>query len=132
MAGKFHSVFSLLKGKISLVICVKCSCHFKSLYESDQINGRFTKEYWKSLPQKSSKNQKNFQTFFRVDIHRILSPSINKWLSIKNYVDKVLEQYEPLKAYLFEGPSHTTQISMNNKFTKAYLEFMRYTLGLMT
>lgn len=51
----------------------------------------------------------------------------------------VLEEYEPLKAYLtesvFEDPSVTTKNmleTMRNPFTKVYLEFMSYTLGLMT
>nr|CAI5823729.1 unnamed protein product [Callosobruchus analis] len=51
----------------------------------------------------------------------------------------VLELYEPLEAYisesLFEDISVTTEnmlVTMKNSFTKIYLEFMSYSLGLMT
>lgn len=72
-------------------------------------------------------------------MHKILSPSITRWLSVKQCVDRVLEQYEPLVAYftelVFEDPSHTTEVMLetfNNGFTKIYFEFMSYSLGLMT
>ncbi|KAF2894885.1 hypothetical protein ILUMI_11289, partial [Ignelater luminosus] len=54
-------------------------------------------------------------------------------------VDRVLEQYIPLRAYLteavFSDPSKTTKemlMTMNNQFTVVYLEFMSYVLSLVT
>ena len=59
-------------------------------------------------------------------------------MSVKQCVDRILEQYEPLKAYFtgvcFEDPSYTTQAieeTMQNSFTKIYLEFMSYILGVL-
>ncbi|KAF2887669.1 hypothetical protein ILUMI_18504 [Ignelater luminosus] len=46
---------------------------------------------------------KKFQEFFQVEIHRILAPAQTRWLSVKACVDRVLEQYIPLKAYLAEA-----------------------------
>lgn len=82
---------------------------------------------------------KEFQEFFNVDIHKILAPAQTRWLSLKACVDRVLEQYDPLKAYLteslFSDPSKTTEemlTTMNNQFTLVYLEFMSYVLSLVT
>lgn len=79
-----------------------------------------------------------FQEFFHVKIHKILHPSVTRWLSLRGCVDRVLEQYVPLREYLREtvmsDPSRTTDemlLTMNNKFTKIYLEFLSYTLGLL-
>ena len=55
---------------------------------------------------------------------------------MKACVDKILEQYNALQLYFqnaaFEDPTHTHDSilrSLNNKFTKAYLEFMSFNLG---
>ena len=58
---------------------------------------------------------------------------------MKACVDRILEQYEPLKLYFtqvnIEDPTHTNDSilrSLNNKFTLAYLEFLSYNLGKLT
>ncbi|CAH0555086.1 unnamed protein product [Brassicogethes aeneus] len=149
MAGTrvLHSVFTLLKENIPHIICIKCSCHMAHLATSkaclklpksvEDLLRNIGSHFHRSSQR--TKRFEEFQTFFEVKIHKILSPAVTRWLSIKNCVDRVLEQYEPLKGYfrelVFEDPSHTTQImieTLENKFTKAYLEFMSYTLGLMT
>jgi hypothetical protein len=55
---------------------------------------------------------------------------------MKLCVDRIIEQYEPLKLYFtgaaVEDPTHTNDTilkSLNNKFTLAYLEFMAFNLG---
>lgn len=82
-----------------------------------------------------------FQMFFHVEIHKILHhPNATHWfLSLKMCADRVLEQYQALKAYLrdsvLEDPSTTTETmlsTMDNIFTLAYLEFMSYVLGILT
>ncbi|KAF2886348.1 hypothetical protein ILUMI_19826 [Ignelater luminosus] len=67
---------------------------------------------------------KEFQEFFQVEIHKILAPAQTRWLLVKACVDRVLEQYIQLKAYLteavFSDPSKTTEemlMTMNNQFT---------------
>ncbi|KAL0861413.1 hypothetical protein ABMA27_008957 [Loxostege sticticalis] len=78
------------------------------------------------------------QTFFQTEIHKILTPATTRWLSLKACVDRVLEQYPALKSYFrlecFDDPSKTTDTinaSLNNSFTKVYLEFMSYVLELL-
>ncbi|KAF0711192.1 Dimer Tnp hAT domain-containing protein [Aphis craccivora] len=82
---------------------------------------------------------KEFQEFFKVEIHKILSPCTTRWLSLKACVDRILEQYPALKEYFrllhFEDPSKTLEQiydTLNNSFTIVYLEFMSYILGILT
>lgn len=147
MAGNNNSVFSLLKKNFSSIVCIKCSCHMAHLAISKaclklprsvedllrNIGSHFHRSHARI------KKLEEFQEYFQTGIHKILSPSITRWLSIKSCVDRVLEQYEPLQAYLrvqvFEDPSITTEqmlSTMENRFTIIYLEFMSYVLGLMT
>lgn len=76
-----------------------------------------------------------YQEFFSVELHKILNPSTttSRWLSVKQCVDRVVEQYSALHAYLrqtvFDDPSKTSEDmlnAMNSKFTELYLEFMSY------
>lgn len=147
MVGEHNSVFALLKKELPQIICIRCSCHMAHLAISKaclklprqvedllrNVGSHFNRS---SLRRKKFEE---FQHFFQVEIHKILSPAVTRWLSIKACIDRVLEQYEPLKHYLMESvledPSHTTDSmleAMKNPFTRVYLEFMSYSLGLMT
>ncbi|VEN52571.1 unnamed protein product [Callosobruchus maculatus] len=147
MFGRYNSVFSLLKEVLPSVVYVKCSCHMAHLAVSKACLKlpKSVEDLLRNLGShfsRSSSRQKkflDFQNFFKVEIHKILTPSNTRWLSIKQCVDRLLEQFNPLLAYLtelvFEDPSSTTEqmlLTMKNTFTKIYLEFMNYALGLMT
>ena len=80
---------------------------------------------------------KEFQEFYKVEIHKILSPATTRWLSLEACVNRTLEQYQVLGEYfkmeVFEDPSKITEeilTSLDNSFTKIYLEFMSYVLNL--
>lgn len=147
MVGEHSSVFALLKNDLPHIALVKCSCHMIHLSSSKACLKlpRNVEDFLRSVGahfSRSSKRQmklKEFQEFFQVEIHKILAPAQTRWLSLKACVDRVLEQYIPLKAYLtetvFTDPSKTTEemlITMNNQFTVVYLEFMSYVLSLAT
>lgn len=83
---------------------------------------------------------REFQIFFGSEIHKILLPSQTRWLSLEQCCSRILEQYIPLTEYFkvlcfeHEDPSITNnQIleTLNNKFTKIYLEFMSYVLNIL-
>lgn len=147
MAGNYHSVFALLKNEIPNILCVKCSCHMAHLAisraclklpRSIEDLVRNVGSHFSRSPMRNER-LREFQSFFKTDIHKILKPAITRWLSLKQCVDRILEQFQPLKEYftelLFEDPSLTTDeilSTMNNQFTKIYLEFMSYVLGLMS
>ncbi|XP_072402181.1 uncharacterized protein [Diabrotica undecimpunctata] len=147
MVGEFNSVFSKLKEEFPHIVCIRCSCHMAHLATSKACLKlpRHVEDLLRNIGSHFNRSALRrhkfieFQNFFQVKIHKILSPAITRWLSIKECVDRVLEQYEPLRAYLteyvFEDPSITTETmleTMSNLFTPVYLEFMSYSLGLMT
>lgn len=146
MVGEYNSVFSSLKKDLPHIVTVKCSCHMIHLAASKaclklprsvedmlrNIGSHFSRSYSRQ------QSFKEFQIFFKTEIHKILSPSITRWLSLEQCVKRVLEQYDPLQAYfrelVFEDPSKTTEDiikSLDNLFTKIFLEFMSYILGIL-
>lgn len=147
MFGEHHSVVSLLKSELPDVVFIKCSCHLIHLVASKACLKlpRSVEDLLRNLGSHFSRSyhrqQKliEFQQFFTVEIHKILTSSTTRWLSVTACVDRVLEQYTALNAYLrqtvFDDPSKTTEEmlnTMNSKFTEIYLEFMSYVLGLFT
>jgi hypothetical protein len=147
MTGMYQSVFALLRKEIPAIACVKCSCHMVHLSASkaclelprsvDDLLRNVGSQFSRS-PARQQK-LKEFQEFFQTDIHKILNPAITRWLSLKACVDRVLEQFEPLKAYfrmvVLKDPSVTTDsilATMENQFTRIYLEFIAYVFGLLT
>jgi len=147
MVGQYNSVFSHIKRNHPQVACIKCSCHMVHLaaskaclklpQEVEELLRNLGSHFSRSFCRQSS--LQDFQTFFQTEIHKILNPSTTRWLSMKQCVDRVIEQYEPLKAYLtlssFEEPGHNKEQMLNclqNPFTYLYLEFMSYVLGILT
>lgn len=145
MVGQHNSVFSHLKEKVPHIACIKCSCHMIHLVASKSCLKlpRFVEDFLRSVGSHFSRSScrqdklKQFQEFFKTDMHKILSPSATRWLSLKACVDRTLEQYHILSEYFrveaFEDPSKVTDeilTTLNNKLTKIYLEFMSYVLEL--
>ncbi|KAJ8958371.1 hypothetical protein NQ314_006432 [Rhamnusium bicolor] len=146
MVGEYHSVFSHLKKNLPDIVCVRCSCHMVHLAASKvclqlprsvedmirNIGSHFSSSYGRQ------EKLKEFQEFFKTDIHKVLLPSVTRWLSVQQCTDRILEKYDVLKAYFrettFEDPSRTNEEilkHLENSFTKIYLEFMSYILGIL-
>ncbi|CAH0551089.1 unnamed protein product [Brassicogethes aeneus] len=147
MFGEYNSVYLLLKKDLPHSVSIKCSCHSIHLASSyacrklprsvEDLLRNIGSHFGRSFSRQEKFRE--FQLFFKVAVHKILSPAITRWLSLKACVDRVLEQYDALEAYLrvlcVEDPSRTNDDmlhTMTNKFTKMYLEFMSYTLGILT
>lgn len=143
MVGQHNSVFSHLKDRIPHIACVKCSCHMIHLVASKACLKlpRFVEDFLRNVGSHFSRSSlrqeklKELQIFFNVDVHKILSPSITRWLSLQACVNRVLEQYDVLSEYfrleVLEDPSKITEDIigvLDNKLTKVYLEFMSYVL----
>lgn len=146
MFGKDQSVAALLKKEFPDIALIKCSCHMIHLCASkaclelprsvEDLLRNIGAHFHRSA--KRTEKFKEFQDFFGTEIHKIISPSNTRWLSLKACVDRVLEQFVPLhmyfREYILSDPSKTTDEMlniMNNKFTIIYLEFMSYVLGLL-
>uniref|UniRef100_A0A1B6KJL5 DUF4371 domain-containing protein n=1 Tax=Graphocephala atropunctata TaxID=36148 RepID=A0A1B6KJL5_9HEMI len=145
MFGQNQSVVANLKKDFPLVAFIKCSCHMIHLVASKACLKlpRSVEDLLRNLGSHFSRSFqrqekfKEFQEFFQVEIYKILSPSTTCWLSLQACVNRVLELYVPLKMYLreslFQDPSKTVEEMLNtmdNVFTRAYLEFMSYALSL--
>lgn len=81
---------------------------------------------------------KEFQDFFKTELHKNFMPSLTRWLSMEQCTNRVLEQYEALKAHFreanFEDSSRINDTifkCLDNYFTKIYLEYMSYVLGII-
>ena len=144
MFGVNHSVSKLLKERFPWIQTVKCSCH--SIHLCASHAGKKIPKSLEDLCRNiyahfnaSSKRTdalREFQEFFETDKHKILQASQTRWLSMKQCVDRIIEQYDVLTHYftgvVFEDPTHTNDMilkSLKNKFTLAYLEFMSFNLG---
>lgn len=146
MFGEHNSVYSLLKKDLPQIVCVKCSCHSIHLASSKaclklprSVEG-LLRNIGSHFSRSHSRQQKlrEFQEFFKTEFHKILTPAITRWLSLKPCVDRVLEQFDVLLAYfsetVFDNLSKTTESvleTMKNKFTTVYLEFMSYILDIL-
>ena len=144
MMGSSNSVATLLKSELPHIIIVKCSCHLIHLvasyaclklpkYVEDLCRNVFSHF---SLSSKRQHAFLEFQKFVDVEPHKILAPGQTRWLSLQACVRRLLEQWDALTLYFVElSFSDPTQVNdmiadaLNNKITRAYLEFLDYNLG---
>ena len=127
MFGQNHSISQLLKCEMFLSSnppSVLTSC-FKATK-----NGRRPMQRVFAHFHRSSKRQdtfKEFQSFFEIEPHKLLSPAQTQWLSLQECVSRLLKQYEALKHYFIfvanDDPSHTNGrilASLQNSLIQAY------------
>lgn len=108
MFGEHNSVFSRLKSEFPHIACIKCSCHMIHLSASKACLKlpRSVEDFLRNIGSHFSRSHlrqekyREFQEFFKTEIHKILTVATTRWLSLKQCTDGVLEQFEPLKAYL--------------------------------
>ncbi|CAG5075438.1 Protein of unknown function [Cotesia congregata] len=146
MAGSKHSIFTLLKEDFPNIVTVKCSCHMIHLVASkacqklpeslESLLKKLSSHFHKSSIRQD--RLREFQEYFSVQSHRILSPSNTRWLALKECVDRALEQYTPLNEHLRESVFSEPTVAVNemleimeDEFTKIYLEFMSYILEIL-
>lgn len=145
MIGKVGGVATLFKKEFPNFYVVPCTCHSLHLCSSKAS---------KHLPQNveqlcrnifgffshSSKRRYDFQEFqnnFNVTNHNILKVASTRWLSLQNVVDRVLEQWNPLKHYFlsFYLESKKDRLAHDiyeelNDINKLYFVFLSYILKL--
>ena len=145
MFGASESVVALLKNDMPHVVAIKCSCHLIHLCASyaclklsttledmlRNVHAHFSRSSHRTH------NLEEFQRFCELPVHKILTLSQTRWLSMENVVNRVLEQWPALELYFTDlvaskkDPSNTVgnivQV-LNNKFMKAQLEFISFQL----
>ena len=124
-------------------IAIKCICHSLHIVASKaaMMLPRNVEDLIRNISSyfsHSSKRQailSDLQDFLNEEKHKILRPSETRWLALQKCVTRILEQWEPLKL-LFQQAQAEDKVmmaelisnEMNNKYVKAYLEFMKYVL----
>lgn len=91
MFGQHNSVYSLLKKNLPHIVCVKCSCHLVHLSASKAclVLPRSVADLLRNLGAHFSRSfgrqekLKEFQLFFKIEIHRIFTSSKHKVALLK-------------------------------------------------
>lgn len=81
---------------------------------------------------------KEFQQFVRVDVHRLLSTSQTRWLSLESVVNRLLEQWSALILF-FQSEALESQVqsavhilnALNNPLFKMFFTFLGYILPII-
>lgn len=64
--------------------------------------------------QKKVLDFQEFQIFCSVKLHRILHPTQTRWLSVHSVLNRILEQYEPLRLYFTDAGSQQDVLATEN------------------
>lgn len=80
-----------------------------------------------------------FQEFLQVSQHKMLLLALTRWLCLRENVDRILEQWEPLRLYLTQHRFEDNTIATENLYSwlscpimKAYYLFMAWVLPKVT
>ncbi|KAE8745949.1 hypothetical protein FOCC_FOCC007310 [Frankliniella occidentalis] len=122
MFGSNNSVAQRLQETFPGITVLKCLCHSLHLVASEAC---------KELPRKiedlarniygmfksSAKRQAafaEFQAFYEAEPHKILRPAQTRWLSLQSVVNRILEQWEPLKGYFTFQATEKNLVAADN------------------
>lgn len=136
MMGARNSVVSRLKKDFSGLTVIKCTCRSlaicagkacKKLPRSPEQFARNIDSFFSSSAKRQSEFME-FQMFMDTEPHKMLHPAQTRWLSLTAVVERILEQWEPLKLYFDDQWQQEKTIaaesifnSLHDPFTKLYL-----------
>lgn len=141
MTGKHESVKQKLQAinkKLFFLGCTSHSLNLCSSYASKQLPlalEKLLKNIYSffSTSSKRQKEFKDFQIHFGTVPHKILALSATRWLSLEAVVERVLEQWVPLRHYFllfsFEELKESVASDILNELTDtnmAFLLFLKY------
>ncbi|KAB0790808.1 hypothetical protein PPYR_15198 [Photinus pyralis] len=133
MFGSKNSVVTRLEINFPGIVIQKCVCHSLHLCASEacKVLPRYCEDLARDIFnffKHSSKRQAQFQEFqeiCNIEPHKILRPSQTRWLSLLMVVNRVIEQWEPLKLYFTQqwiGHRLLASETIANRYdTKLYL-----------
>ncbi|XP_075161205.1 uncharacterized protein LOC142234025 [Haematobia irritans] len=148
MMGKYNGAQAILKKSLPNLFVTGCICHILNLAscaafsilpkQIDKLMREINHHFCNSPSRKQDFLQ--FQEYFGTEMHVILGYASTRWLSRKEVVDRILEQWEPLQYYFnlknFESEFKTEKIEfisqeLTNSITKLYFLFLSYILNLV-
>ena len=150
MLGKRNSVVSRLKAKQPNLYVLHCICHVSHLMIHDVvgcipsyiINLTENLFWWFHHSAKRVTELKSFQDWLEVEAHKILKKVDTRWLSLEACINRIIEQYDPLKSYFDSIESSkldekarkkmkTMRDHLKSPITKAYLLFLSNILSII-
>lgn len=149
MMGAHNSVSSRFRDECPGIFVLKCVCHSAHICTSEACKvlprcEDLAREVYFFFFKCSSKRRSEFiqfQIFLPVKPHKILHPSQTRWLSLNTVVQKLLEQWEPLKLLLFFSEMWLTEKlvaaelifnNLHDPFMKLYYYFLEWALPKFT
>ncbi|KAK3931067.1 Zinc finger protein 862, partial [Frankliniella fusca] len=151
MVGSNNSFWSRLKSACPWAILIPCSCHSSasvSSYACAKLPAyveehlRLLSKYLRGSPKRSAELQE-FQQFHEEQTTKMVKPSATRWLVLHACVDKYLEMragrallgYFELRCFedreKRDKDAHKILAELKNPWTKAYMQFLSYTLNVM-
>ncbi|KAK3921787.1 LOW QUALITY PROTEIN: Zinc finger protein 862 [Frankliniella fusca] len=143
MLGANNSVMTRLQERFPGIIIMRCVCHSLHLAGKDASKclpraledlARNTHNFFKHSSKKVAQFAE-FQQYLEVSEHKMLLLSLTRWLCLRENVDRILEQWEPLRLYLtearFEDNTHATELLfqwLHDPVMKAYYLFLSWVL----
>ena len=145
--GVHNSLCSRLRVVAPGVTILKCTCHSLHLCASqaaktlprmceDLIRNIYT---YFSHSAKRVNEFKEFQSFCEVKPHKLLHAAQTRWLSLEMAVNRVVEQWQPLKLYFSQkhledrlSVSSTIYESLNDPSVLLYFHFLSFILPKFT
>lgn len=142
MMGKNHSVMTLLQQDIPGIFIMKCICHSLVLCASHAASKlpqeveELVRECYCYLKYSCKRLQKfeTLQKIMTVPVHKLLKLADTRWLSLKQCIVRVLEQYNVLIQFLTEEnntEANNILQKLRNPFNKMYLQFFEFVLPII-
>ncbi|XP_076049510.1 zinc finger BED domain-containing protein 5-like [Oratosquilla oratoria] len=143
ITGKYNSLTSRLNNEMPGITILKCVCHSVHLCSSQasKFLPRRCEDLIRNIYSHFSHSAKRmhlfkeFQEFCDVKPHKMLHVCQTRWLSYHAAVERLLEQWEPLKLYFIncsaEDRLHSTISildTMNDPSMKLYYTFLNFIL----
>lgn len=144
MSGRFKSVIKYIKEKNPSIIFNGCACHLihlaaqHSSKELDLALEEFLVDIYFYI-KKSSKRLESLklcQELSDVEVHKILKYGSTRWLSMDRVINRILEQWEPLKMFFCKKETGKSDalLRIQSKFlnptTYLYLLFLQSVIPL--
>lgn len=149
MTGKHNSVATKLKEDVPNLVIFKCVCHSFALcssYACKQLPNEIeelTRDIYNFIGN-SPKRAAEFdeiQVLFDDKPHKLLRNCQTRWLSLQAVVQRILQKYDPLKAYFQLMQNSTDDVTkikasailktLTNPVTEIFLEFLNYILPII-
>ena len=143
MLGRHNSVVTRLKREQPNLYNIHCLCHIAHLCASDAVKKlpaqieELAQDIYAHfhMSAKRIEEYQEFQHFCEIEPHKLLKPSVTRWLSLEQVVNRVLEQWPALSSYFQSCEERSSRVvrvtaGLLNPINKCYYQFLSALLPL--